>query len=342
MKKENKQILIIVLNLLAIIGNIFSAFILLIIKFLAPYFNELEEMSANNQIGILSQMIIISVCIILSILNIIFSKDVNKNKEKILLCTTTSIMFGTIYNIIIGFINIIILLIKSKDEVKEEELPKLEKIEVKISERIMYAILFVGIFIVSYTSLVTNIIKDWNVWIKVIIIYLLQILCLTIPFRKNLKRDIKAFSLNKKRYFKEIAKTISLIIICYIPIAIILKLIIGESSNQEAIKDLPIWLTFILSIIIAPICEEIMFRGFLRKVLKNDIIFIIFSALIFGITHCLYIEENWIMYLHIIPYAILGAGFAKIYTKTDNIFTDMSVHFCWNMLAFISMILLKT
>ena len=280
MKKENKQILIIVLNLLAIIGNIFSAFILLIIKFLAPYFNELEEMSANNQIGILSQMIIISVCIILSILNIIFSKDVNKNKEKILLCTTTSIMFGTIYNIIIGFINIIILLIKSKDEVKEEELPKLEKIEVKTSERIMYAILFVGIFIVSYTSLVTNIIKDWNVWIKVIIIYLLQILCLTIPFRKNLKRDIKAFSLNKKRYFKEIAKTISLIIICYIPIAII--------------------------------------------------------------THCLYIEENWMMYLHIIPYAILGAGFAKIYTKTDNIFTDMSVHFCWNMLAFISMILLKT
>ena len=299
-------------------------------------------MSANNQIGILSQMIIISVCIILSILNIIFSKDVNKNKEKILLCTTTSIMFGTIYNIIIGFINIIILLIKSKDEVKEEELPKLEKIEVKTSERILYAILFVGIFIVSYTSLVTNIIKDWNVWIKVIIIYLLQILCLTIPFRKNLKRDIKAFSLNKKRYFKEIAKTISLIIICYIPIAIILKLIIGESSNQEAIKDLPIWLTFILSIIIAPICEEIMFRGFLRKVLKNDIIFIIFSALIFGITHCLYIEENWMMYLHIIPYAILGAGFAKIYTKTDNIFTDMSVHFCWNMLAFISMILLKT
>ena len=92
-------------------------------------------MSANNQIGILSQMIIISVCIILSILNIIFSKDVNKNKEKILLCTTTSIMFGTIYNIIIGFINIIILLIKSKDEVKEEELPKLEKIEVKTSEK---------------------------------------------------------------------------------------------------------------------------------------------------------------------------------------------------------------
>ena len=96
---------------------------------------------------------------------------------------------------IVSFL-IIILLIKSKDEVKEEELPKLEKIEVKTSERIMYAILFVGIFIVSYTSLVTNIIKDWNVWIKVIIIYLLQILCLTIPFRKNLKRDIKAFSLN--------------------------------------------------------------------------------------------------------------------------------------------------
>lgn len=341
MKETNKKILIILLNILAIIVNLFSILSIIAVTFLAPYVEELNEILKGTEISLLPQIILVSICIILNILCLIFSKDIEKNKEKIVLCTTISMMFGTIYNIITGFICIIAIYKKNKEIKKEQEVPNLEEIKVKGLNKVIYASLFVFVFILSYTSIIVNFIKDWNIWIKLISVYLVQIVCLSLPFMKNLKRDIKAFWINKKQYFSQIIKTLSIIVLCYIPVALVLKLTIGEPTNQTIIKDLPIAFTLVLSTIVAPFCEEIMFRGFLRKVFKNDKVFIIISALIFGIIHCLYREQNWLMYLHIVPYTIMGVGFAKIYAKTDNIFTNMSIHFIWNIIAFCSMLVLE-
>lgn len=344
MKESNKKVLIIVLNALAIIGNLFSTLSIIAVTFLAPYVEEFNEILKNTQISLLLQIILVSVCIVLNIICLIFSKNIEKNKEKIVLCTIISMIFGTIYNVIIGFISVIAIYKKNKEIKEEQDIPILEEIKVKTLNKVFYAILFVFIFIIFDTSVITafitDFIKDWNVLIKLISVYLLQILCLSLPFRKNLKRDIKAFWINKKQYFKEIVKTLSIIVLCYIPVALILKLIIGEPTNQTFIKGFPICLTVALSIIIAPICEEILFRGFLRKIFKNDKVFIIVSSLIFGICHCLYIEENWLMYLHIVPYAILGLGLAKVYAKTDNIFTNISIHFIWNSIALCNMFII--
>lgn len=341
MKETNKKILIILLNILAIIVNLFSILSIIAVTFLAPYVEELNEILKGTETSLLPQIILVSICIILNILCLIFSKDIEKNKEKIVLCTTISMMFGTIYNIITGFICIIAIYKKNKEIKKEQEVPNLEEIKVKGLNKVIYASLFVFVFILSYTSIIVNFIKDWNIWIKLISVYLVQIVCLSLPFMKNLKRDIKAFWINKKQYFSQIIKTLSIIVLCYIPVALVLKLTIGEPTNQTIIKDLPIAFTLVLSTIVAPFCEEIMFRGFLRKVFKNDKVFIIISALIFGIIHCLYREQNWLMYLHIVPYTIMGVGFAKIYAKTDNIFTNMSIHFIWNIIAFCSMLVLE-
>lgn len=341
MKETNKKILIILLNILAIIVNLFSILSIIAVTFLAPYVEELNEILKGTEISLLPQIILVSICIILNILCLIFSKDIEKNKEKIVLCTTISMMSGTIYNIITGFICIIAIYKKNKEIKKEQEVPNLEEIKVKGLNKVIYASLFVFVFILSYTSIIVNFIKDWNIWIKLISVYLVQIVCLSLPFMKNLKRDIKAFWINKKQYFSQIIKTLSIIVLCYIPVALVLKLTIGEPTNQTIIKDLPIAFTLVLSTIVAPFCEEIMFRGFLRKVFKNDKVFIIISALIFGIIHCLYREQNWLMYLHIVPYTIMGVGFAKIYAKTDNIFTNMSIHFIWNIIAFCSMLVLE-
>lgn len=340
MRESNKKVLIILLNIFAIVGNLFSTLSIIAVTLLAPYVEEFNEILKGTEISLVSQIILVCVCIILNILCIISSKNIEKNKSKIVLCTTISMMCGTILNVIIGFISIIAIYKKNKEVKEEQEIPVLEEIKVKGLNKVIYASLFVFIFIVSYTSIITNLIKDWNIWIRVVSIYLIQILCLSLPFMKNLKRDIKAFWINKKQYFNQIVKTLSMIVLFYIPTALVLKLIIGESTNQTLIKDLPIGFTLVLATIIAPFCEEIMFRGILRKIFKNDKVFIVISALIFGIIHCLYIEQNWLMYLHIIPYAIIGAGFAKIYAKTDNIFTNMSIHFLWNIIAFCSMLLL--
>ena len=43
----------------------------------------------------------------------------------------------------------------------------------------------------------------------------------------------------------------------------------------------------------------------------------------------MYAEENLLMYLYILPYSVMGIGFAKLYTKTNNIYTNILIHFIW-------------
>ena len=55
----------------------------------------------------------------------------------------------------------------------------------------------------------------------------------------------------------------------------------------------------------------------------------------------MYAEQNLLMYLYILPYAVMGAGFAKLYVKTNNIYTNIILHFIWNLMALVSMIVLS-
>lgn len=355
MKENTKKIVIRILNIFVILANLTSIMSLVLLKYLAPLLEkmsssnnfadvqgmqEMVQMLENADIKLVPQIIIISICIIFSILCLIFSKQITKNKEKIVLCSIIPMMIGSIYNIIAGVVAVIIMYKKPKGEKEDIKLPILKEIKVTWVSRIIYIVLFVFVFVLSYTNLFVGVISKINPIIAIITLYVVHILVSILPFIKNLKRDIKAFIDNRKVYFKEIVKTFAIALLCYLPIALILSLTLGQSTNQNTINELPMWFTVIIGVIIAPICEEIIFRGFIRKIIKNDIVFIIISSLIFGIIHCMYVEENWLMYLHVIPYAVLGGAFAKIYAKTDNILTNISIHFIWNLIVFVSMFLL--
>ena len=93
----------------------------------------------------------------------------------------------------------------------------------------------------------------------------------------------------------------------------------------------------ILAVIVAPISEEILFRGFLRRIFKNNYVYIAISGIIFGIIHCMFAEENLLMYLFILPYAIMGIGFAKLYSKTNNIVSCIIAHGIWNLIVLVAM-----
>lgn len=212
----------------------------------------------------------------------------------------------------------------------------------KVINKLIYLLLFIAIFITFYTSLIANFFQDLNSWIKILLYYGGRIIVVVIPFFNILKRDIKEFLKNKKIYINKTIKTFSITLLFYIPITLVLNLILGSNStNQNLISEIPLWITAILGIIVAPISEEILFRGFLRKIIKNDYVFIAISGIIFGIVHCMYIEENWLMYLFILPYAVMGIGFAKLYTKTNNIFANIIIHFLWNLIGVLGMLILS-
>ena len=95
----------------------------------------------------------------------------------------------------------------------------------------------------------------------------------------------------------------------------------------------------LLTTIFAPINEEIIFRKSIQDCLKNKWVFIIVSGLIFGYLHVLG-SESLYDFLYIIPYGSLGAAFAYLLSKTDNIYVTILMHLIHNGLLTIISILL--
>lgn len=108
--------------------------------------------------------------------------------------------------------------------------------------------------------------------------------------------------------------------------------IVGESANQVALDTLhqqaPIWYS-IYTIIVAPIEEEFIFRFLPSKFIKNKILYIIFSSVIFAAMHVIH-DSNPFYYIWCYMLVSLYLGYR--YYKTKDIFVTMAIH-CWvNML----------
>ena len=117
---------------------------------------------------------------------------------------------------------------------------------------------------------------------------------------------------------------------------------INSSTNQEYITKLlgkyPLY-TIVATILIAPLTEELIFRLNIRKIFKNNIIFIITSGLVFGALH-MTVATSFKELLFIIPYSIPGFIFAYTLTKSKNIFVPISLHTMHNTLMILLQLLL--
>ena len=90
-------------------------------------------------------------------------------------------------------------------------------------------------------------------------------------FIKDIKKSIKEFKQNKKKYILFILKNYLITLLIANTLALIAFLIIGEdSTNEQLLNAEPIWSLLLTSIIYAPIAEELLFRGCLRKLIKNS------------------------------------------------------------------------
>ena len=114
-----------------------------------------------------------------------------------------------------------------------------------------------------------------------------------------------------------------------------------SSLNQSVLESLPLYITAPLAIIWAPIVEETLYRGCLRKIITNQTIFILVSGLIFGVAHTLSEDSLAHDFALAIPYSTLGFFLAYIYATTDNITNNIFVHAFHNVLGVLMIFLLK-
>lgn len=341
MKLATKQIVIRIISIIAMLVSLSSIY--LFVSGIVPY--EGIQIEGMPSISLEVQVTLLSGLTVINILNLIFVQKLIKHKKLLIALNIIQMLFGGIVHIVGGIIALVLLLIDTKDVIEEPKeplkLPQLEKIEVK--RKWLYFLVWIILFIVFYSGIIPMpFLRRIPSILRIILLYGIQALILGYLLRKDIKRDFLTFKGNFKSYMKYIFPKLGIFFIIYIVISVPIALIAGQiSTNQAQLNELPLALTATMAILFAPILEELMFRGLLRKSISNDIIFMMASSFIFGAAHMLYAEENIMMYIYIIPYTLLGYFLARSYTKTNNIFTNISIHFLWNTFAIILNVVVK-
>lgn len=243
---------------------------------------------------------------------------------------------------IIGFI-ICLTIKENKEEKIKKEIPKLEKLNLSVKD-ITLAILLLFIYFSQLfwsPMLPQELTNNQRLIISASFDFILAIICFFV-FYKRLKRDFKALKDNFKVYLGYILPRLGIMYIIFVVASLLSMLITKEavSQNQATLEALPLYYTMPLAIIWAPFVEEILFRGCFRRFFKNNIVFIIISGLVFGLLHTVNEANIVLALIHALPYSVLGGFFAYIYTKTDNISSNMLCHFFQNTIAMILSLLL--
>lgn len=171
-------------------------------------------------------------------------------------------------------------------------------------------------------------------------------------FKDLLKKDIKNMKQNYKYYFKDGLKYYFYGLGIMISSNFILLYLTGNiAGNEQTVRDIlqqhPIYM-FISAVLIAPLMEELLFRGAIRKIFKEKWIFILISGFFFGFLHVMGTMdetatnlENFYNFLYIIPYSSFGLVFAYMYEKYDNILVSTGFHFMHNFVALSLQILIS-
>ena len=168
-----------------------------------------------------------------------------------------------------------------------------------------------------------------------------------VMYKNNLKNDFQKFKRTK------ILKTIGTIVLGIVSI-IILNGIMGVltdfflpdvnmDSNTSAMLTLlrtsPIY-AFFKVLIFATIAEEILFRESISTCVKDNILFIIFSALIYTMMNFIF-NSSTLTLVDLLVYFVPALLFSFIYIKNDrNIIIVMIIKFIMQFIPFI-MLLVK-
>lgn len=116
----------------------------------------------------------------------------------------------------------------------------------------------------------------------------------------------------------------------------------AEAANQLAVEGMfdyvPVWQMFIMIVLVAPVVEELLFRGlilFSGERLETTWLRLILSAVLFGMIHSPTNIQSF--------YSYVGMGFIFSYAgkKTQSIEAPIIFHFLNNLVAFMAVLTMR-
>lgn len=187
-----------------------------------------------------------------------------------------------------------------------------------------------------------------NVYYNIVLNVVSTIICLLLVYyvlKDYIYQNIISF---KERWLSHVIWTFSIGVILFYTLSIISNMILRfflpdpniMSSNQQLINQMLSSETIfmlILTVILAPVLEELLFRGIIFTSLyeKNPWLAHFVSAFLFGFLHVYsaVFSGNLTQLLYVITYGSMGLAFSIAYEKRDTICVPILLHMTNNLIA---------
>ena len=226
--------------------------------------------------------------------------------------------------------------VKEKKSIKKLDALKVSSKDIKLS--VLLVLMYLSQFVLSEIPMSRAL-----AIVGIISYYVILFAVVFFIFAERFKRDFMALKDNLGVNIKYIFKMWGVMLLCSMGAVVIASLLGANdvSANQEGLNSMPFLLIILLAVIWAPIVEESIFRGAIRRFIpNNDKLFIIVSAVLFGLIHTVGQEATLhLIFVQSLQYMAMGGVLAYTYTKTNNIFTNIGVHFVQNSFAALMMLL---
>lgn len=210
---------------------------------------------------------------------------------------------------------------------------------------------YIGTAIIKWTILTFDLSVTSNtatIWLNFIINFITALIAVII-LRNFIRRQWKDFMNNKLSIIVAGCFMGFFFNICANAIGnSIVKLFVDQSSsvNQQQVetlaKSIPAIMFFVTGFL-APLGEELIFRGLIFTGLRKYNRFLAYavSAFLFGFIHVMnsVLAGNILEMVQMIPYACSGLVFAYIYETTDNIWGSILTHMTNNIFAMLVILL---
>lgn len=357
MKRKIYLICYAVLQMLASVYTMFNANSIAkeSLKMIKDAFKEMpaEMQTMINEVYTLDSMVssvwmtAIVALVLGAILLWLFVRDRVPVKKGLAITLTVISMLLGVNDIVtlLAVVALVLIIGIEKDKVVKKEKKEIKKLrELKVTGK---DLLWVVVLVLAYSTqfIVPLFIENATLGIIFEILYYVLIFVLVLYiFGKRLKRDFKAFKENFGTYMGYIFKWWGIMLGLSI-VAAGIRLLLGgdvETANQAGLNSMPLWYVGPLAMIWAPFVEEGIFRGGLRRFVKNDKVFIVLSALLFGLLHTVGSETGlYNIFIQSLQYMVMGGVMAHVYTKTNNICVNMGVHCVQNTFGVVMMFLMS-
>lgn len=244
------------------------------------------------------------------------------------------------------------------DHMRSRIYPHIMTIVVLLSAAIIFVVgqvlgIFLFTLVLSLAGYSTTEISDLfttNSFIKFLGILLVELvsigLIIAVIWREG--NPLKFLKLDKKptlSILMEVIKTYGMYLVSFIVVAFIGGLLINTldvNQQQQLGYDYEfmasdyIWV-FLTLVVLPPIAEEILFRGFLYRMLKSVTakrIAIISTSVLFAVAHLEFLSGESLNWIAAVDTFVLSLFLIRLYDKTDNLWSSILLHALKNSIAF--------